>query len=206
MKARILAIDSASPVVSVAVGSPGEAWEVATAPQGPPSRLVIAMIHDVLGRAGLELRDLDGLVGVRGPGSFTGVRVGLATLLGLHQATGIEASAVSTFRALAAVADGLEGPRLAAVAATRGEWMTQVFDGSVPPEPLGEPGRTDDAGLLDQGADTIVGFGLPELPTRIQVIEPEELASVVLVHLAAGLEWDPGRLAEAIYLASPVRT
>jgi len=206
MSPRILTLDSSSPTVSVAVGTPGEVWASDTIPQGPPSRLLIRMIHDVLARTDLKLGDLDGLVGVRGPGSFTGIRVGLATLMGIHQSLGIPATAVSTFRALAAAESEHDGPRLAAVSATRAEWLTQAFDGDQPSQPLGEPARIEASELSQQGVDTVVGFNLPEeLADELQIVTPTNLATTVLTRLATHLEWESGKLAEAIYLASPVR-
>lgn len=99
--APFLAIDTGSAIVSVAVGEPGRI-DVLSAPQGRSSRELIAMIDELLTRAGIGPRDLAAIGAARGPGSFTGLRVGLATALGLHQAAGVRAGAVSTFEILAA--------------------------------------------------------------------------------------------------------
>ena len=64
-----------------------------------------------------------------GPGSFTGVRVGLATAWGIGRALGIPVEAVSTLEALAEAARSLGSPRVAAfLDAGRGELVGAIFD------------------------------------------------------------------------------
>jgi tRNA threonylcarbamoyladenosine biosynthesis protein TsaB len=67
---------------------------------------VLADAHELLAGAGLEPRDLEGLVVGTGPGSFTGVRIGLAAARGLGLALDLPAAGVSTLDALAAGAPG----------------------------------------------------------------------------------------------------
>ena len=54
---------------------------------------LLEMIAEVLAEAGAKPADLGGVVALAGPGSFTGLRIGLATALGLHQALGVPATA-----------------------------------------------------------------------------------------------------------------
>ncbi|HEX2164131.1 MAG TPA: tRNA (adenosine(37)-N6)-threonylcarbamoyltransferase complex dimerization subunit type 1 TsaB [Thermoanaerobaculia bacterium] len=99
----ILAVDSASPVVSVAVAVGGAVRAERAVEIGRSSERLLAMIDEVLREAGVDgPRGLAGIVALAGPGSFTGLRVGLATVLGLHQATGVPAAAVPTLPVLAA--------------------------------------------------------------------------------------------------------
>ncbi len=150
----ILSLDAGSPRVSVAVGRNGTPLAARAVAQEHSSTQLLALIDATLRDAGAQPADLAGLVAAAGPGSFTGLRVALATALGLHQALGVPAQAVSTLAALAAAAaaaatrgsgsssggdgdrDGDEdqngggsgeGSIVAAVDALRGEWSVQAF-------------------------------------------------------------------------------
>jgi tRNA threonylcarbamoyladenosine biosynthesis protein TsaB len=68
------------------------------------SATLIAAVGELLGHAGLRLKDVNCLVAVNGPGSFTGVRVGLSAVKGLTEAAGIQVVAVSRLEVLAAKA------------------------------------------------------------------------------------------------------
>ncbi len=65
------------------------------------SVLLLPAIEDVLGKAGLDVEGVDLLACTVGPGSFTGLRIGLGTLKGLALATGRPIVGVSTLEALA---------------------------------------------------------------------------------------------------------
>ena len=206
--APLLALDTGSAIVSVAVGE-RDRFETLSAPQGRSSRELIAMIDELLTRAGMEPRDLSGIGAARGPGSFTGLRVGLATALGLHQALGVRAGGASTFEILAAyyferVENG--ATEVAAVIdALRERWYTQ-------PMRLDEHGRVGAAGPpeIRDRADLVhdrlplVGHGISRFPAPAGSIEPSELAPTLLRLMADGaLGWDGGALTEPLYLRSP---
>lgn len=88
------------------------------APPGHGRELLLA-VADVLGRAGLAWDDLDAVAVGRGPGAFTGLRVGIATARALAHARGLPLRPVSSLAALAAGAEG--EPVLAVIDARRGE-------------------------------------------------------------------------------------
>jgi len=77
----------------------------------------------------LTPRDLDRIVVDRGPGLFTGLRVGLATALGLSDALGVALVGVTSLELLAhgAHANGVRGTLVAAVDGRRGEVFVQTF-------------------------------------------------------------------------------
>jgi tRNA threonylcarbamoyladenosine biosynthesis protein TsaB len=98
----ILAFDTATDVATSALVSDGEVL-------GERRSRAVTLLEDVdalLRQAGAHTRDVDALAVGIGPGSFTGVRVGLATARGLALALGIPVAGVSTLDALAAGAPG----------------------------------------------------------------------------------------------------
>jgi tRNA threonylcarbamoyladenosine biosynthesis protein TsaB len=68
------------------------------------SEKLLALLHDVCENANVQLKDLDGLAVSIGPGSFTGLRIGLSTAKGLCVALRKPLYAVSTFKAIASAA------------------------------------------------------------------------------------------------------
>ena len=75
------------------------------------SATLVAAVADLLAETGLKVRDLGAIVVVSGPGSFTGVRVGLSAVKGLAQAAQIQVVAVSRLAVLSAIA-GVESAAL----------------------------------------------------------------------------------------------
>jgi tRNA threonylcarbamoyladenosine biosynthesis protein TsaB len=87
----------------------------------------------VLDRAGLALPDVDVFAVATGPGSFTGLRVGIATMQGLALAAGRPLVGVSVLDALAHAAGGTVDaatPVAAWVDAWRGEVFAALYDGT----------------------------------------------------------------------------
>jgi tRNA threonylcarbamoyladenosine biosynthesis protein TsaB len=99
---KILAVDTATPWQSVAVVE-GETV-VARSDQdaaGSHARTLVPAIDRLLVSCGMALSDLEGLAVSIGPGSFTGLRVGLATMMGFRLVTGLPLAAVPTLEAMA---------------------------------------------------------------------------------------------------------
>src|SRR5437899_8537891 len=98
----ILAFDTATDVATSALVFDGEVL-------GERTSRAVTVLEDIdalLRQAGAHTRELGGIAVGIGPGSFTGVRVGLATARGLALALGIPVAGVSTLDALAAGAPG----------------------------------------------------------------------------------------------------
>lgn len=109
----ILAFDTATDVATSALVSDGEVL-------GERTSRAITVLEDLdalLRQAGARTREVEALAVGVGPGSFTGVRVGLATARGLALALGVPVAGVSTLAALAAGAPGA----LPVIDARRGE-------------------------------------------------------------------------------------
>jgi tRNA threonylcarbamoyladenosine biosynthesis protein TsaB len=97
----VLALDTCDHTAGVAVVADGavRCWRVERSPLRHSVRL-LALVEEALAGIGLERGDLDGIAVTRGPGSFTGVRVGVATAKGLALALGIPVVGVSSLEAL----------------------------------------------------------------------------------------------------------
>lgn len=125
---NVLAIDTASQTPAVALLARGDSWEEPLAPDRRASEELLPAIRRCLDRAGLTLRDLSRIAVCAGPGSFTGVRVGLATAWGLGRAAGVSVETVSTLEAIAETARSSGEPRVwAALDAGRGDLVLQRF-------------------------------------------------------------------------------
>ncbi len=119
----LLAVDTSGKQGSIALarGEPDgscEVIEVVALEGGTFSAQLIPQVADLLSKHGFQKRDLDGFAVALGPGSFTGLRVGLAAIKALGEATGKPIAAVSLLEAVAVAA---EGRVLAALDAGRGE-------------------------------------------------------------------------------------
>jgi tRNA threonylcarbamoyladenosine biosynthesis protein TsaB len=98
---RLLCLDTSTPTARVAVVAGGDARARAEATADRHSAHVLKLVDEVLRAAGLAPGDVDALVCGAGPGSFTGLRVGLAVVKGLALATGKPLLLVSSLYALA---------------------------------------------------------------------------------------------------------
>lgn len=97
----ILAIDTATEACSAALSVRGEILErFQLAPQ-EHSRLILGMIESLLEEAGFGRDHIDGLAFGRGPGSFTGLRIGAGVVQGLAFALDLPVARISTLAALA---------------------------------------------------------------------------------------------------------
>lgn len=204
----LLAIDAGSPRVSVAVGDADSVFAEAVEERQRSSATLLAMVDGVLETAGLRPDELAGLVALRGPGSFTGLRVGLATALGLHQALGLPAVAVPTLAILAALGPGDGSTVVAVVDALRGDWFAQAFRSAEPPEPLDEPKLISSEELWRRDAALIIGYGAGDLEggdtARGRVLEPRPLAGVAVRQIGRfPIPWDPASLVAPLYLRPP---
>jgi tRNA threonylcarbamoyladenosine biosynthesis protein TsaB len=166
---------------------------------------LLSGIDEVLGEAGIALDQVEGLIGLRGPGSFTGLRVGLSTLLGLHQALGIPATAIPTLEVLALATPPDSSRGATVVDALRGEWFTQWLDNGAKD---GEPEILSLEQLLAGKPDSVVGHnlgGLREaLPPEVRVIEGGDLAPMALRFAAQReIDWSPATLLDPLYLRPP---
>lgn len=128
---NILALDTATTACSAACWSNGsviaEQEEFGSRRQ---AEILMPMVNAVMGEAGLNYSSLDLIAVTRGPGSFTGVRIGLATARGLALASNVPLVGITTLEALnAAPTSGERRGRviLATLDARRDQLYGQLF-------------------------------------------------------------------------------
>ncbi len=103
---KILAIDTATEACSVAVATVTDVMQkCAIRPIGQPpahSKWVLRMVDEVLQESGVSLHNLDVIAVNTGPGSFTGVRIGLGVAQGLAYGADLAVSGICSLEVLAA--------------------------------------------------------------------------------------------------------
>lgn len=159
MSAKILAIDTATENCSVALLVNDRVISRSEVAPRDHTKKVLPMVDEVLKEAGLTLQDLNALAFGRGPGSFTGVRIGIGIAQGLAFGADLPMIGVSTLAAMAQASYRLHGATNAAVAIdarmgevywaryTRqenGEWTGVDAECVIPPARLAEEAQADD--------------------------------------------------------------
>lgn len=209
MNTPFLVLDTSAPTATIALGPAGRRGLERALPQKQTSEQLLAMVDDLVRAAGTTVARLAGLVAVRGPGSFTGLRIGLATAYGLHQATGVRAATVTTLEALGRV-HPTAGASAAVVDALRGEWFVQTFRDGLAGDPVPTPRilSTEALGALE--VEGWIGYGDPAKPpdgATARWSTPGNLAGELLTALEpSSLDWDPSTLLEPLYLRGPAVT
>jgi tRNA threonylcarbamoyladenosine biosynthesis protein TsaB len=118
-RGRVLLIDTCGEKAAVALCRGAEVLRVEEFAERGASAGIIAGVRRLLEAEGWPLGELDGIGVVNGPGSFTGLRAGLAAAKGLCEAASLPLAAVSRLAVLAGVAS--LGNGFAALSAGRGE-------------------------------------------------------------------------------------
>ena len=125
---NVLALDAASPRPAVALIAGGRVFEERLPGDRRASEDLLPAVQRALAAAGLELAACARIAVCAGPGSFTGLRVGLATAWGLGRGLGIAVEPVSTLEAMAEAARADGAARVVAVLdAGRGEAVCERF-------------------------------------------------------------------------------
>jgi tRNA threonylcarbamoyladenosine biosynthesis protein TsaB len=165
---RVLAVDTTGAPGSVALADGADlVAEARFLAQDTHSRVLLPAIEFVLKTAGLEANQVEGFAVVVGPGSFTGLRVGISTVQGLALAAGRPCLGAPGLDILAAsVAD--EAPPIVALRdAFRGEVYWATFAGSsVGATKLG---KLEDALRDAPPGAAFVGDAVPSLRPAIEI-------------------------------------
>jgi tRNA threonylcarbamoyladenosine biosynthesis protein TsaB len=141
---RILAFDTATPATTVALAL-GDGRVLARRHEPDPGERpghatqLLPLALELLEEAGIEWSELDRLAVGIGPGTFTGLRIGVATARALAQAHELPLVGVSTLRALAAGATVAGRPVLAVLDARRGEAFAAAWAAGAADDPASDP-------------------------------------------------------------------
>ena len=157
----ILALESSAKAASAAVARDGALLDLEFRNDGlTHSVTLLPMAQTALERCGLLLSDVDAVAVSRGPGSFTGIRIGVSAVKGLCWGADKPAVGVSTLEAMAwnAVDANADGVVCCAMDARRSQVYNALFrvEG-------GRPQRlTEDRAIgLDELADELISTGKP---------------------------------------------
>ncbi len=198
----VLAIDTCLFACSVAVvdGERVLARRVEPMSRGHQERLA-PLVQEAMVEAGLGFDRLDRIGVTVGPGSFTGLRVGLAFAKGLAAALAIPAVGIGSLEALA---EPERGNVVAVLDAKRGQVYLQAFSDGVPvsaPDAL--PIETAAARLAEFAPDILIGTGaalMADVRPGVRVVPADVTDPVAVARLAAGRSPVPPR---PLYLRAP---
>jgi tRNA threonylcarbamoyladenosine biosynthesis protein TsaB len=223
----LLVLDTAQGLCTVALGQDGRVIASRSEPmtRGHQERLPV-LVEAVLAEAGIPASALKVVAATRGPGSFTGLRVGLAFAQGLAAATGARPIGLSSLDALAVQAHLAESDNLAPIAAVMDARRGQVYlalwaavDGSgeidpalarAPRQAAGAMTIEDATALLSASSHPVqvIGSGAhlitPASSDPGQVEGPGPEALVHLTTIRAGQATPTGL--EPLYLRAPDAT
>lgn len=211
---KLLAIDTAAGLCAACVldGDSGRELgrKVVDLGRGHAERL-IGIVDEALATSDTEYRQLEAVAVNVGPGSFTGVRVGVSAARGFALALGIPAIGVSALEALAqeAILEGATGPVLAAIDAHRGEVYIQCFDvsGNALTEPCAAP--LADAECAARSAEFVAGSAAEALLERAgadavwRIMSTRATADIAVTARIAGRKGASGGKPKPLYLRAP---
>jgi tRNA threonylcarbamoyladenosine biosynthesis protein TsaB len=139
---NVLAIETATTACAIGLrtGSGAEVTRVLDN-ERRHTEVLVPGIAELLAECGLAPHDIDRVVVDIGPGLFTGLRVGIATAIGLSEGLGVGLVGVTSLELLARGAHegGVRGALVSAVDGRRGEVFIQTFTLGDTVEPAGEP-------------------------------------------------------------------
>jgi tRNA threonylcarbamoyl adenosine modification protein YeaZ len=188
-----LAFDTATDVATVALVRDG----VVLGERASRAVRVLEDVEEILGEAGVRSADVEGLVVGTGPGSYTGLRMGLITARTLAFSLGVPVAGVSTLDALAAGAPG----SVPVIDGRRQEVFTLVD---------GEPRCLPAAELPVEAGQAYVGDGALRHRGQIEsaggTVAPDDAREHVpwaRHHAALARDFGPAEAAEPIYLRVP---
>jgi tRNA threonylcarbamoyladenosine biosynthesis protein TsaB len=123
----LLALDTSTRTASVGLYDGSVVSETTWLAGREHSTRLLLEIEASLARVGAGLHDVQGLVVARGPGSFTGVRVGLSVAKGLSAGLGVPAWGIGSLDVLAHAARDVHLPVRAVLEAGRGRYATALY-------------------------------------------------------------------------------
>ena len=217
----VLAIDTSGPVAGCALLREGRIAHLAVMNHGlTHSETIMPAVDAALQAAGLSCRDVDVFAAVAGPGSFTGVRIGVCAAKGLAHAAGKPCAQVHALEALAMNFYGFDGLCCPILDARRGQVYCAAFDMSrgMPQRALEDAAQPLQEFLARLPGDrrlVFVGDGVPVHAEAVEqalgeraLIAPENLRDLradaaCLLAAARPDTWAPAAQLRPIYLRAP---
>ena len=198
---RLLLIDTCGSEATVALAVGRELMEERVLPGRSASEALVSVIAGMLAARGWRVADLHAVVAVRGPGSFTGVRVGLSAAKGLAEASGVPLLALSR---LEVMAYKVRGDAVAVLQAGRGEVFWAEVVGGVTREQGVAPRAWVEAQARSLGLPMVCEAGMVTEGIAADVREVTAVVAadgipMALERLAGGAMEDAGLL-DALYL------
>ncbi len=210
----ILASDTTQAACSVAVVHKGEPLACITEPMvRGHAEAIVPMIDHALQQAGVGMADMTRLAVTIGPGTFSGVRLGLAAMRGIAIVRQLPLIGVSSFWAMAQ-ADPTPLPVTVSVAARSGVFYMQKFDETGAPVTgaAGDPqivAQDEIINFCGTAPSAIVGSGAEAVSALIREAVPSTAPpwpDILSVARYAGEADTPTALPEPIYLRPPDAT
>lgn len=211
----LLAFDSCADSCSVALLGPDMKEPVmqAKSMRRGHAEALLPMVAAVIEEAGAVMADIEAIAVTTGPGSFAGVRVGIAAARGLSLSLGVPAAGFSVLEALAFSAQRKEGARpcLVAIAARGSQYYAQAFDEAGVAQT--EPQVMEQDALLtrfEAWPGLLTGRGAKILASRLSaacMVDPLQEIAPVLALMAR--QADPARWQSSpvpLYLRPPDAT
>lgn len=150
------------------------------------AELLLPSIGNLLSDNGFTYKDVEVIAASVGPGSFTGIRIGLAAAQGISLATHCQIIGVSTLEAIAMTKQ--EGSYAVALAAGRGQFYWQAFDcNNGPAEAIGEGRLIDEEKMHINHNDLIISKTHESYP----YLSAKNVGLVALNRLSHGYEITP---------------
>lgn len=220
-KPTVLAIDTSGPVAGCAVLKDGRIVHQVAMNHGlTHSETIMPAVDAALDGAGLRCGDMDVFAAVAGPGSFTGVRIGVCAAKGLAHAVGKPCAAVHALEALAMNFYGFDGLCCPILDARRGQVYCAAFDMAegMPRRALEDAALPLPEFLASLPSDrrlVFVGDGVPVHTGAVEqalgdraVIAPAHLRDLradaaCLLAAARPEAWVPAAALRPIYLRAP---
>ena len=132
---NILALDTSGPVAGVAIVKNGEAvYEASATNRFTHSVSLMPMVEEGFIHTGLSVKDIDLFAVTIGPGSFTGVRIGVSTVKGLAHGAGKPCIGINALESLAAGHPFFQGTVCPIQDARAGQVYGAAFEAGLPPK------------------------------------------------------------------------
>jgi tRNA threonylcarbamoyladenosine biosynthesis protein TsaB len=201
---NVLSLDTATEVLAIAA-THGESWASLVLSRGlQHSPALLPLVDTILGGLGIGPADIELLVCSLGPGSFTGIRIGLATAMGIGHGKKIPVVGVSTLDAFAHPWAEHEGDVFPVIDARKGKIYAARFRGGARIGEYMDIAPADLAGILAASENPLLAGpdaprirellgGLGKTPPAARTVDPRSMLDIGVEKFAREGA-DPSRL------------